>query len=69
MNEITLSPKVDEHGTYREGMLVYFIQDRCDWGRFVPAKVLEDCRRHGSSYLCLVIPGACSDVIIELGEL
>jgi hypothetical protein len=68
MNKIELKPKYDESGDLCEDIFVYTIQDRCDCGPFVPAKVLEDCRAEGLPYVCLIIPGANFNVVIEVGD-
>lgn len=66
MNKITLPPKFDESGDYCDDTLIYSVQDRCNCGPFVPAKILEDCRSQGLPYFCLIIPGANFNVVIEL---
>jgi hypothetical protein len=68
MNKITLPPKVDENGDYCDDLFLYSIQDCCDCGPFVPAKVLEDCRSQGRPYVCLDIPGLRYNVVIELDD-
>jgi hypothetical protein len=68
MKKMTLTPKVDENGDYCDDLFLYSVQDRCDCGPFVPAKVLEDCRSQGLPYVCLDIPGLRYNVVIELDE-
>jgi hypothetical protein len=68
MKKMTLTPKVDENGDYCDDILDYRVQDCCECGPFVPAKILEDCRRQGLLYVCLIIPGSNFNVVIEVGD-
>lgn len=66
MKKTSLPALVDENGDYCEDTLCYSIEECVDCGPFVPAKVLEQCRNLGFAYVCLIIPNAKFNIMIEV---
>ena len=66
MKKASLPVMADEDGDYCDDFMIFSIEECVACGPFVPAKILETCRDQGLAYVCLIIPGANFNVMIEV---